>query len=896
MNIVFRLNYHTVPGQSIWLKYSAVLDEKGVRFDQVVPLHWINDQQWEVRVEVHGAGRFLLEYDYQLRRSSNGVKLDEWHGPRTAEVDLAAHDALLLLDSWCSAGTVDYAFETNAVLAVQPARRPFAELETPENANHSFQLRMAAVPAGQVPCLIGSVDEIGGWGWHSAIPLVETAPNVWRKNLYLPVDWHIEYKYGLFDPALQCVVSLELGENRILPSRLIGTPQWTKVSDECYRRDLDGLFRGAGVAVPVFSLRGAKSLGVGEFADLKPLADWAQGVGLKLIQILPINDTTSSHDWRDSYPYSAISVFALHPLYLRIDDLKYAMPAAFKKELGAARDQLNPLAQVDYEAVMQVKTQLTRQIFAKHRAAILAGAAFKEFLKTNGEWAIPYAVFCVKRDHYGSADFSRWEEWAVFDRERVRALIDPARPEWPEIAYHLWLQYELDQQLTDAVRHLHDHGLALKGDLPIGIDRHSVDAWSAPHLFKMDAQAGAPPDAFAVKGQNWGFPTYNWEVMQRDDYAWWRSRFARLGRYFDAYRIDHILGFFRIWQVPFDHVEGIMGHFDPAVPIHIDEIRERGIDFDYSRFCRPYIREHFLWERFGDGAEYVKSRYLNDCGDGFFQLREQVSTQRRIVDYFADDPSDDWIQGGLLDCASDVLFFEVPDSNGTLFHPRCSMQTTFSYRELGTEDRRRVEELYNDYFYRRQEDFWQARGYEKLPAMRRASPMLLCGEDLGMVPACVPAVLKDLGILSLEIQRMPKTHETEFFNPQNAPYMSVVSPSTHDMSTLRAWWREDFQVTSRFAWQSFGIAFPDSELSGELASRILWQHLQSPAMWAVFPLQDLLAIDESIRHPDPDAERINVPAIMPFYWRYRMHLGLDELATAKDLNRNLRRLIHAAGR
>ena len=896
MNIVFRLNYHTVPGQSIWLKYSAVLDEKGVRFDQVVPLHWINDQQWEVRVEVHGAGRFLLEYDYQLRRSSNGVKLDEWHGPRTAEVDLAAHDALLLLDSWCSAGTVDYAFETNAVLAVQPARRPFAELETPENANHSFQLRMAAVPAGQVPCLIGSVDEIGGWGWHSAIPLVETAPNVWRKNLYLPVDWHIEYKYGLFDPALQCVVSLELGENRILPSRLIGTPQWTKVSDECYRRGIGGLFRGAGVAVPVFSLRGAKSLGVGEFADLKPLADWAQGVGLKLIQILPINDTTSSHDWRDSYPYSAISVFALHPLYLRIDDLKYAMPAAFKKALGTARDQLNPLAQVDYEAVMQVKTQLTRQIFAKHRAAILAGAAFKEFLKTNGEWAIPYAVFCVKRDHYGSADFSRWEEWAVFDRERVRALIDPARPEWPEIAYHLWLQYELDQQLTDAVRHLHDHGLALKGDLPIGIDRHSVDAWSAPHLFKMDAQAGAPPDAFAVKGQNWGFPTYNWEVMQRDDYAWWRSRFARLGRYFDAYRIDHILGFFRIWQVPFDHVEGIMGHFDPAVPIHIDEIRERGIDFDYSRFCRPYIREHFLWERFGDGAEYVKSRYLNDCGDGFFQLREQVSTQRRIVDYFADDPSDDWIQGGLLDCASDVLFFEVPDSNGTLFHPRCSMQTTFSYRELGTEDRRRVEELYNDYFYRRQEDFWQARGYEKLPAMRRASPMLLCGEDLGMVPACVPAVLKDLGILSLEIQRMPKTHETEFFNPQNAPYMSVVSPSTHDMSTLRAWWREDFQVTSRFAWQSFGIAFPDSELSGELASRILWQHLQSPAMWAVFPLQDLLAIDESIRHPDPDAERINVPAIMPFYWRYRMHLGLDELATAKDLNRNLRRLIHAAGR
>ncbi len=896
MNIVFRLDYHTVPGQSLWLKYSIVLDEKGVRFDQVVPLQWINDSQWEVRVEVHGSGRFLLEYSYQFRQSTNGLKLDEWHGPRISEVDLTANDALLLLDSWCSAGTVDYAFETDAFLTAHPARGSFTELATPENSNHTFQLRMAAVPTGQVPCLIGSVDEIGGWGWHSAVPLEETAPNVWQKNLYLPVDWHIEYKYGLFDLALQCVVSLELGENRILPSRSIGTRQWTKVSDEYYRRDFGGLFRGAGVAVPVFSLRSAKSLGVGEFADLKPLADWATGVGLKLIQILPINDTTSSHDWTDSYPYSAISIFALHPLYLRIDDLKYAMPVAFKKKLGSACDELNLLERVDYEAVMQVKTQLTRQIFAKHRAAILSSAAFGKFLEANGEWAIPYAVFCVKRDHYGSADFSRWEEWAVFDRERVNALIDLSQPEWPEIAYHLWLQCELDQQLADAVRHLHEHGIVLKGDLPIGIDRQSVDAWAAPHLFKMHAQTGAPPDAFAVKGQNWGFPTYDWEVMQKDGFAWWRSRFAQLSRYFDAYRIDHILGFFRIWQVPYDHVEGIMGYFDPAVPIHIDEIRERGIDFDYNRFCRPYIREHFLSERFGDKVEFVKSQFLNHCGDGYFQLREQVSTQRRIVDYFEDKPFEDWIRDGLLDCASEVLFFEVPDSGGTLFHPRCSMQTTFSYRELSLENRWRVEDLYNDYFYRRQEDFWQARGYEKLPAMRKASPMLLCGEDLGMVPACVPSVLKELGILSLEIQRMPKTHKTEFFNPQDAHYLSVVSPSTHDMSTLRAWWREDSQTTSKFAWQSFGIAFPDSELSGELASRILWQHLQSPAMWAIFPMQDLLAIDESIRHSDPDAERINVPAIMPFYWRYRMHLGLDELAAASDFNSNLTRLIQAAGR
>lgn len=895
MNIVFRLNYHTVPGQSLWLKYSTVLDEKGVRFDQVVPLQWLNDGQWEARVKVRGAGRFRIEYNYQLRQA-NGVELDEWHAPRTAEIDLSAHDAVLLQDSWCSAGTVDYAFETNAFPAVLAARGPFEKLQSPDDANHSFQLRMAAVPAGQVPCLVGSVSELGNWGWFSAIPLVETAPNIWRKNLRLPVDWHIEYKYGLFDLKLKCVVSLELGENRWIAPHALAPRQWTKVEDECYRRDTAGLFRGAGVALPVFSLRGGKSLGVGEFADLKPFGDWAEAIGLKMIQILPINDTTSSHDWTDSYPYSAISVFALHPIYLRIDDLSYAMPAGFKQELIAAQAKLNPLEQVDHPAVMQVKLKLTRQIFDKHRAAILAGAAFKEFLKTHGEWVVPYAVFCAKRDHYGTADFSQWEEWASFDRAQVDMLAEPDHPEWPEIAYHIWLQCELDQQLADAVSHLHEKGLALKGDLPIGIDRQSVDAWSAPHLFKMDSQAGAPPDDFAVKGQNWGFPTYNWEVMKLDDYAWWRSRFAQLSHYFDAYRIDHVLGFFRIWQVPCDHVEGIMGHFDPAIPIHIDEIRKRGIEFDYNRHCRPYIRWYMLEEKFGDAAEYVKGNFLHDSGDGYFHLSEKVLTQRRIVDYFAAHPHDDMIRDGLLDCASEVLFFEVPGSNGALFHPRMSMQATQSYRDLAPDIRRRVEDLYNDYFYRRQEEFWQARGYERLPAVRHASPMLLCGEDLGMVPACVPGVLKELGILSLEIQRMPKTHEIEFFNPLNAPYMSVVSPSTHDMPTLRAWWREDAATTARFASQMFGIGTPAPELSAELAGRILLQHLQSPAMWAIFPLQDLLAIDETLRNPDPDSERINVPAIMPYYWRYRMHLGLDDLAAADGFNRKLARLIQASGR
>lgn len=903
MKIVFRLNFHTVFGQSIWLKLVTYPKGSDVRLEQVLPLRWINERQWEADLDVSG-GPLTLEYSYQFRQEDNGVLLDEWNGPRLAEADPSAMDALLLLDAWCSAGTVDYAFETNAFKATLPARGPFAKPPVPENANHTFQLHMAAVPQGLVPCVLGSVSGIGGWGWHHAVPMTEVAANVWQAGVHLPDGWWIEYKYGLFDPKLECAVSLEHGENRILEQRAIGARQQTLVRDEAYRRDPSQLYRAAGVAIPVFSLRGEQSLGVGEFADLKPLADWAGEVGLKLIQILPINDTTSSHGWTDSYPYSAISVFALHPLYLRIEDMGYKMPAEFAVELDAAREWLNVLEKIDYEEVMKAKTALTRQVFAKHSKAIVSSAGFKRFLAENREWLLPYAAFCVKRDQFGTADFSKWQDWAVFAMSRVEAMAKPGHAEWPELSYHIWLQYELDKQLADAVAHLHRRGLALKGDLPIGIDRHSVDAWSLPHLFKMDSQAGAPPDAFAVKGQNWGFPTYNWEAMRQDGYAWWRSRFEHLSHYFDAYRIDHILGFFRIWQIPCDHVEGIMGWFDPAMPVHVDEIRHRGIPFDYDRFCRPFIRDQFLWERFGDTSWEVAHHYLDDCGGGVYQLRDFVSTQRRIVDHFAswniDDPGTkarmEHMRGGLLDCASEVLFLEVPGSNGTLFHPRCSMHMTKSFLELDHDTKCRLDDLYVDYFYRRQEGFWQARGYEKLPVMRRASPMLLCGEDLGMVPDCVPGVLKELGILSLEIQRMPKSAKVEFADPAQAPYMSVVSPSTHDMPTLRGWWREDPRVTSKFAWQMLGEPFPQHDLTGEMASRILLQHLHSPAMWTIVPMQDLLAIDENLRLPDPDAERINVPAIMPYYWRYRMHLGLAELAAADEFNAKIARLLKTSGR
>lgn len=878
MTCVFRLAYRTVVGESLWLE----VESGGVKSE--VAMRWADEGHWEVEIEV---GFTPLRYGYVYKR--DGVALREaeermWDGGGEL-------GRVLFQDDWRSAGTEDRVYEAKVFAAVEGRTRELGK-RPGGGENHEFLLTMARLPEGMVPSIMGSCDGLGDWEYDRALPMVEVSENLWKVSLDLPMGERVEYKYGFSSKSGGKAVKLEDGANRILAPR--EGVDHVIVSDENFRRSADLKFRGAGVAIPVFSLRSEMGCGVGEFADLKAMGDWAAAVGMKMIQILPINDTTSSRTWTDSYPYSAISVFALHPLYLRLSEMSYPLAdeAAFTEE----RTWLNALKHVDYEAVMAVKWRVTREVFDANHDAILHDKAFLGFLKRNRDWVLDYAIFSVKRDEHGTAVFSEWGEWAQYDAAKAEALAIST-----DAMYYVWLQYELDRQLSGAVEHLHSVGVALKGDLPIGVDRDSVDVWVAPQLFNRNAQTGAPPDAFAEKGQNWGFPTYNWEEMKQDGYAWWRARFAKLSRYFDAYRIDHILGFFRIWQIPAEHIDGIMGWFDPALPVRVEEFAERGITFDSNRFCKPFILEKHLNKRFGEFADGVRQDFLIDHGLGCYGLKPEFSTQRQIAGFFeklgpGDWANKGWLRDSLMDLVGEVLFFEVPGSSGTEYHPRMSMPDTDSFKSLDEGLQHQLRELYVDYFFRRQEDFWEAKAYEKLPAMRAASDMLLCGEDLGMVPACVPGVMRNLGMLSLEIQRWPKTGGIEFSHPAHAPYMSVVSTGTHDMETLRGWWREDEKARTKFAWEMFGNAFPEMELNPEMAQCILAQHMHSPAMWAVFPIQDLLAMDENLRSADIDGERINVPAITPFYWRWRMEIAIGELAAAEGFNGKLREMAGTAGR
>ncbi len=887
MTLTFRLRFHTQPGQSLWLAGRHPLPA------DPVPLRYVDHEGWEVTLPLTETDtRVELNYAYALRQA-DGTQTTDWGRNRTLVPGEFPGDNLLVLDTWNPVGAVENVFSTQPfrqVLAVVPPVA--AKSSAPLHPTHTFRVKAPLLAPGQTLCLLGEGALLGHW--HTAAPrLLERLPA--SEEFVVSLDLHghpfpIVYKYGVFDVAQNVFVRFEDGANR----RFWDAPapgKYTVVNDGFALLPLPA-WRGAGVAVPVFSLRTANSFGVGEFADLKALADWGRIVGLKLIQLLPVNDTSATHSWKDSYPYAAISAFALHPQYINLADVVTAKHRPWLHALEAERQRLNALPEVDYEAVMAAKLGFLKKLYPAQRAATLRAAAYRSFFAENQAWLVPYAAFCFLRDKHGTPDFSRWPEHQTYNAAAIAALAEGHA----EIEFHYFLQYHLHRQLQDATAHIHAAGLVVKGDIAIGVYRHGADAWQQPELYHMDMQAGAPPDPFAAKGQNWGFPTYNWPRMAADGFAWWRQRFAQMGHYFDAFRIDHILGFFRIWSSPAHAVEGILGHFVPALPVEPAEFAHHGIFLDRKRFTQPFINGAVLEEIFSGDAALVRETFLHHTGGDFFALRPEFSTQRQVEAYFAGqpvNPLNDRLRLGLFDLISNVILLEA---EGQL-HFRFGMETTRSFHRLAPDTQARLRALYLDYFYRRQDDFWKREALQKLPALKRGTDMLICGEDLGMVPGCVPEVMRDLGLLSLEIQRMPKNPAQQFSRPADAPYLSVVTPSTHDMSTIRGWWTEEPALTQVFYQRELGLPGPaPAEATPEIVAAVVRQHLASPAMWSIFQLQDLLGMDGQLRRAQVDAERINVPAIASYYWRYRLHHSLEQLQQAREFNARLRELLYQHGR
>ena len=915
MKVTFKINYRTCYGQQLLIE--------GIPGQAPVLMSPKNNGDWFLTVDLDKLEQKSFVYRYLLKDSNISQTINEF-GWRNFYPPIVGSEDLLVHDFWkplVSPGNVMYSSAFKDVIFARQDNQPFKALEKQDLENALLQSETDDYQTNEKKvekvCVRASIALARVKKEHYvAVKFLGSLPEndvivklsddrfpKWRAEFIIDKPQrYAEYKYCLCEKSTSRVVLEEYVTRYFTPE---DNYDFYILNDEDFKFPRYP-WKGVGVSIPVFSLRSSQGCGVGEFADLIPLIDWAKSVGIRMIQLLPVNDTIATHDYKDSYPYRCVSVFALHPMYLRVSDMGEHLSATAADVLEAKTLELNSLDKIDYEEVMRLKSRLFKMVYDENKRKFLQEKEYQEFYKKNAFWLNSYAVFSYLRDLYSTADFSRWGNFSVYDKQKVDQLCQESNPDFDDIAIHFFIQYHLHLQLSKVSKYARENAIVLKGDIPIGIGRYSVDAWVNPKLYNLDSQAGAPPDEFSDDGQNWGFPTYNWSEMEKDGFSWWKSRLQKMQEYFDAYRLDHILGFFRIWSIPSTQTKGLMGVFDPAIPISKEEIESKGIKFDEKRYCSPYIREHIITQIFQDEAGYVKHSFLEhseENEDEYF-LKPEYDTQVKIEENFkkmgCSSPEEmlrlQMIKQGLLYLVSEVLFFKDKNKENC-YHPRHSLFKTNSYNELPDNEKFIVDNLYNDYFYRRNEELWKNQAEIKLPALTSATQMMVCGEDLGMIPACVPEVMRKLNILSLEIQRMPKEPLVDFGQPASYPFLAVATPSTHDTSSIRSWWEEDHNRSQRF--YNYGLS-----KSGQapfycetwVVKDILYQHLYSPAMWAVFQIQDILGLDENLRSKNPKDDRINVPSEQNHYWRYRCHISLEQLQNSEALNNTLKEMLHYSGR
>ena len=890
MTIQFNIDYKAMFGEHI-----AVNIQSGEEVLKL-PLQTSDGEKWACDWCVESPEKSYTYY-YSVEREGRAVKTEWLIIKHQLDVNAKKAVAYTLYDHWKAMPEDAYLYSSAFTDCIN--HQAPQEMK-PETGSKIVRLivRAPQLRDGERLGVLGADKALGAWDVQKILPMTQHTYNEWVADIDATrlEGGHLEFKFIAFRNA----------KNELLwetsMNRTVDLPEMK--AGELVSYELDQAFfalynrKLAGTQVPVFSLRTRKSAGIGDFGDLKTMIDFVASTGQKVLQLLPINDTTITHTWTDSYPYSCISVFAIHPQYVDLHALPELKDAKARAEAEKTRAELNALDKIDYEKVNDFKINYLRQIFNQEGEKIMKTAEYKAFFQDTELWLVPYAQYSYLRDKNGTADFNQWPDYRVWDEAERKALADPKTAACKNVAFFYFVQFVLDRQMQEAHEHAKAKGVILKGDIPIGVNRNGCDVWMEPKYFNLNGQAGAPPDDFSANGQNWGFPTYNWFEMLKDGCQWWNRRFKNMARYFDAYRIDHVLGFFRIWEIPVHSVHGLLGQFAPALAMSREEIESYGLHFQEDRFTRPFITDWVLDRMFHERAGEVKEKYLDHLDDERYQMKPEVDTQRKVEALFADvtDEKELWLRDGLYALISDVLFVR-DHTNPGVFHPRISAQLDFIYESLYDNDKAAFNRLYNDYFYRRNNQFWYQEAMKKLPKLVQATRMLVCAEDLGMVPDCVPWVMDELKILSLELQSMPKDPSVKFGHLSRNPYRSVCTISSHDMPTLRMWWDENVQRTQEYYNTMLYRQGPAPHpLPGWLASDIISRHLTSPSMLCILSIQDWLATDEALRLPDADAERINIPANPKHYWRYRMHLNIEDLAADKRFVQNITEMISQSGR
>jgi len=901
MKIKFNINYNTQWGESIHVLI-VYRSRDGVEKKYDLPMNTDDGSFWTLETSAvdsrqHPVKTFV--YKYVVEDQDGKILRREWNGiPREYFFD-QSHD-YIFIDQWKDLPLQYHLFSDAYSTVTGIARQKELKPVRIPIYRKTVVLRAVApqLQKGQALAVIGNHPAIGNWSTARYLKMQYQGCFDWIISINVDgITLPMEYKFVVVDDKTHEFVAWEEGENRSTVVDNVNDGQVVVVNGEQLRIK-EHTFRAAGVVIPVFSLRSEHSYGVGDFGDLRRMVDWVSKTGMKMIQILPVNDTSTTGGWTDSYPYNAISVFALHPHYLDLEQLGDLHDKAVMNDFHRQRQELNALNYSDYLAVDRVKKRYIHQAFLENGETVLASDKFKAFFDRNKDWLRPYAAFSVLRDKYATARYSDWGESAVYSDSIVDGICAEDSPYINKVYEIYYVQYNLHQQLKSAADYARQKHVAIKGDLQIGVNRDSVETWQNPQYFNLDMQTGAPPDAFSQNGQNWAFPTYNWKEMEKDGFAWFKRRFQVMEQYFDSFRIDHVLGFFRIWEIPEDAISGVLGHFSPALPMTEEEISYFGLQFRRDLLTHPFINDRILEKIFGVHRQYVCDNFLTKKAYGLYDLKPEYNTQKKVRKFFegCNDENSIWIRDGLYRLVANVLFLEDPRQKG-MYHPRIGGWQTMAFDVLNEDEKDAYMRLYNNYFYRRHDDFWRWTAMNRLPNILSDTRMLVCAEDLGMLPSCVGGVLDYLRILSLQIQTMPKENGTEFSHLGGYPYRSVATITTHDMAPLRLSWEESPERTQRYftsMLQKEGKA--PRHITPQLAEEIIARHMYCPSMLCMISFQDLTAMDSELRNKDIHSERINVPSDSYNRWQYRMHITIEKMIDADLFNRKLRTMVERSRR
>jgi 4-alpha-glucanotransferase len=639
-----------------------------------------------------------------------------------------------------------------------------------------------------------------------------------------------------------------------------------------------------GAVVPVGALRGSKPTAVGEFPDLVEFAHLCKKMKIGLIQLLPVNDTGYQ-----SSPYFSLTAFALHPMYLRIADLPEA--EKFKDKAEAINKEFGQELRFPYEKVLRAKMSLLREIYTANEPEIEKkagqGGSLGKWINENS-WIKPFAVYRRLKEANAEKSWKEWEDHREISQQEIESMWEDPQFRGDHL-FWAWLQEALDTQFSAAAKAVAELGIMLEGDLPILMNDDSCDVWAHKEIFNQELSAGAPPDMYSPEGQNWGFPLHNWAEQEKDNFAWWKHRLAVAGKYYQAYRIDHVLGFFRIWASSPRDYSSALGRYIPYTPITNSDLKKLGFDKGRIRWLsQPHIPTNELLDAMRANqineadipaaTKKIFSKALDRVGSEELWLFKKKIRGEKDIDALGLHPS---AKSYLFNAWRNRLLLEY--AKGKYF-PVWYYRNSRAYNSLANAEKENLEQLLQKRMTK-SEKTWEVQGRKLLSVLAESSSMLPCAEDLGEVPDCVPKVLTRLKIWGLRVVRWHRQWDIKnqpYIPFEDYPELSVCTASVHDSSTLREWWEKeaDQQQFAGF------VGFPSlpKVYNPGTAKIILTKIVSARSRFRVFQIQDLLHLSNKWYAQDPASERVNVPGTCnDFNWTYRLPASIGDIGKDKDV-------------